>query len=468
MLALTGESAVASGWLARCERLLDDVGGDVVERGYLLVGRVLEHVSTGDLAAVRPLPEQIIAHGRRHADPNLVALGLNHQGRVLTVFGQVPEGLRRLDEAMVGVVCGEVEPLLAGEIYCSMIEACQWVGDLGRAAQWTHALSQWCDEQSGLVAFTGQCAVHRAQLMRFQGALREAVTELEHAAQRYAMTGGHVAEGLAHHERGDVLRVLGEVDAAAAAFEQAVAKGDEAQPSRALLDLDRGRVDAAVAAARRVVAETHGDIFRHRVIPGCVEVLLAGGEVDAASGLASELADIADGYGCAAVAAAADATRARVALAVGEPEPALTSARSALTTWAGLGGVHEALRCRVLVGRALGLLGHKESARHELEATHSALLEMGAVRDAREVHELLGGQAPPAGLSAREVEVLRLVAAGMSNAEIAADLQLSPKTVARHLSNIFTKLDVGSRTQAAAFAHHAGLVRSGPYPVGRD
>src|SRR5699024_8105204 len=134
----------ASGWLASGERLLDELGGDPVERGYMLGGRMFERVGVGDLKAAAPLPQQIIDLGHRHCDSNHVSMGLNQQGRVLTVFGQVAEGVRLLDEGMAGVVSGEADdPLITGEVYCSMIEACQWVGDWGRGAQWTRALSVW-------------------------------------------------------------------------------------------------------------------------------------------------------------------------------------------------------------------------------------------------------------------------------------------------------------------------------------
>lgn len=457
LLALRGESAVASGWLARGERVLDEVDGDVVERGYLLVGRMLERVSVGDLEGARPLPAQITACGRRHADPNLVALGLNQEGRVLTVFGEVPAGLRLLDEAMVGVVAGEVEPLVAGEVYCSMIEACQWVGDLGRAAQWTRALSQWCEAQPAIVAFTGQCAVHRAQLMRLHGSLRDAVTELERSAQRYEAAGGHPAIALAHQERGDVLRLLGDLDGADRAYGQALQHGNDAQPGRALLALARGEPDQAVAAVRRVLAGTHGAIFRHRVIPGCVEVLVAGGLLDESDALCDELAGIAKDFGCAAVRAGSETVAAQVALARDDPESALPMARSALARWSALDADYEVARARVLVGRALRLLGDADGAVLELRAAREAFVAQGAVPDARDVSDQLGEADRPGGLTGREVEVLRLVTAGRSNAQIAEELHLSVKTVARHLSNIFTKLDVGSRTEAAAFAHRHHL-----------
>ena len=459
LLALRGETAVAAGWLASGERLLEDIGEDVVEHGYLLVARMLERVGVGDLETAAQVPPKIIDCARRHGDANLRAIGLNQQGRVLTVFGQVAEGVRFLDEAMTGIVSGEVDdPILAGEVYCSMIEACQWLGDWGRAAQWTNALTTWCDQQIGLVAFTGQCAVHRAQLMRFNGAFADAVVELERAVERYEAAGNHAAVALAYIERGDVLRLMGDFDGADQAYATAVLHGSDVQLGRAQLSLSRGNIEGAVTMVRRILAAVQGDIFRHRLIPACVEVLLAANHVDEASALADELASIADDYNNVAVHGAASTVAAQVGLARHDGETALTAATAALSYWFQLNAAYEAARSRVLIGRALQLLGDDDGADLELRTALAAFQVQGATVDAQAVAELLGAQHRPGGLTQREVEVIGLVAEGRTNAQIASDLHLSVKTVARHLSNIFTKLDVGSRTQAVAVAHQYRLV----------
>lgn len=459
VLVIREETAVAGGWLASAERLLDELGTDTVEHGYLLIGRMLERVGIGDLEGAASLPQQIIECGRRHGDANVLAMGLNQRGRVLTVFGQVAEGLRVLDEAMTGVVSGEVDdPLIAGEVYCSMIEACQWVGDWGRAAEWTHALTNWCDEQLGLVAFTGQCAVHRAQLMRFTGAFTDAIAELDRAVERYEAMGSHAAVALAYIERGDVLRTMGDLGGAEKAYTDAMLHGGDVQLGRALLSLYRGDREHAEAEVRRILGTTHGAIFRHHLIPGCVEVLLAAGCTAEASGLAEELAAIGEDFGCVAVRAAAYTVAAQVFIACDDPESGLTAAKAALHYWLHMDAAYEVARARVLIGRALRVLGDEDTAVLELRTAQAAFEAQGAASDAGKVAELLGAVDRLGKLTAREVEVLRLVAAGRTNAQIASDLHLSIKTVARHVSNIFTKLDVVSRTQAAAVAHKNRLV----------
>lgn len=458
VLVSGGEPAVGGGWVARGERLLQDVPGDLVERGYLLVHRMFRHIGAEEIETASALAEEITDYGRRFHDPDLLALGLNAQGRLLTACGRVPEGLARLDEAMVGVVTGEVTPIIAGQVYCSMIEACQWIGDFGRVGQWTHALTEWCDRQPGLVAFTGQCAVHRGQLMKLHGRYRDALAELDRAGARYAATGGGPAVGLAHRERGDVLRLLGEHAAADAAFDDAARQGSDVQPERALLWTGRGRTDAAVAAVRRLVAEAEGPVRRCRALPGVVEVLVAAGEVALAATLAEELARTAESFDCVGVTGAASVAAAQVRLAGDDAEGALAASRAAVNAWSSLAAPYEVARSRMLRGRALRMLGDEESAEAELSAARNAFAALGAVPAEREATALLGAVETPGGLSPREVEVLRLVAAGRTNPEIAAALVLSEKTVARHLSNIFTKLEVTSRTSAAAFAYEHHLV----------
>ena len=271
VLLTSGEPAVGGGWVARCRRLLDDVEGDVVERGYLLTLEMFSHIFGGDPHQAYLLAQQVTDYGRRFGDADLTANGLNAQGRMLIYTGHVPEGLALLDEAMVGISTGDVSPIVAGEIYCSLIEACQEVSDYGRAAEWTSALTRWVEDQPELVRFTGQCALHRGQIMRVRGALTEAVSEFEAAVERYRAAGQFAPAGLACGEHGDVLRILGDHQGAQAAYDRAIGFGYEHQPGQALLWLTLGRTDAAVAAIRRVLGERGDPVGRSQVLPGAVE-----------------------------------------------------------------------------------------------------------------------------------------------------------------------------------------------------
>jgi len=369
----------------------------------------------------------------------------------------VPEGVRLLDEAMVGVATGEVSPIFAGHTYCSLIEACQEISDFGRVEQWTTALTTWCGAQVGLVPFTGQCAVHRGQVMRVRGAFEQAVAELDSAVARYLSAGTPAAAGLAFAEKGDLLRIRGDYEAAEEAFQQAVGLGHDPQPGQALLSLARGRTDAACAAVRRVLGEPRDPIHRSQLLPGAIDVLLAGNDLAAARPLVAELVAVGDGFESSSLKAMAGYAVGALALAEDRPGEALAALRRALQVWQELGWPYESARTQFLAGRALRELGDEESAVAELGAAARALAALGARPAAQEVNRLLAPRPLPGGLTAREAEVLRLVASGRSNPEIAATLFLSEKTIARHLSNIFTKLDVASRTAAAAYAFDHGL-----------
>jgi DNA-binding CsgD family transcriptional regulator len=325
--------------------------------------------------------------------------------------------------------------------------------------EWTTLLTRWCQTQPELVPFTGQCAVHRAQIMRSRGALPEALDELELALARYVAEGGTAASGLAHYERGEVLRAQGDHAGAEAAFDEADAFGRDPQPGRALLALAKGRVPTAVAMVRRLLEETADPVHRSAHLPAAVEVFLAAADVDAARQAAEDLAALAGAFGCEALEAAGAYAVGSVRLHEGGAEAAseaLPSLRQAWKLWIDLGARYEAAWARVRIGVACRILGDEDTALSELAVAGRTFAEIGA-EPARAEAERLSGRDLPDGLTAREVEVLRLVASGRSNPQIAEDLFLSQKTVQRHLSNIFGKAGVTSRTAAAAYAYEHGL-----------
>jgi ATP/maltotriose-dependent transcriptional regulator MalT len=356
------------------------------------------------------------------------------------------------------VIAGEATPIVAGHVYCTAIEGCQEISDFGRMAEWTSALERWCAAQPGLLAFTGQCAVHRGQLMRIRGEWSAALDEFELASRRYRQVGSRDAVGLAAYEAGDVHRLRGDWERADAAYQVAADHGYDPQPGLALLWLARGRAEAACAAIDRLLAEAGGPVQRCQLLPAGVEVLVASGDLERARAATAELGSLASTFGCVSLEAAAALAFGVVELAAGDASGALPYLRKAHQLWTRAGAPYERARVQVLMGRALAAVGDEGSARRELEAARSTFRQLGAGPAADEVSVLLAPPTLPAGLTAREVEVLRLVASGRSNAQIAAALVLSEKTVARHLSNIFGKLEVGSRTAATAFAFEHDLV----------
>lgn len=458
ILGTTGGAALAGGWTARADRLLEQLPADAVERGYVAFLHLHRHLAAGEWAEAAARGAEATDSGRRHGDPDLFALGLCASGRFAIYLGDVAEGLSLLDEAMAAATAGEVTPEVFGNVYCTAIEGCQEISDFGRVAEWTSALHRWCATMPGLVTFTGQCSVHRGQVMRVQGAWTEALEEFAHAVDRYRQAHAMDAAGLAEGERGDVLRLRGEYDAADAAYQRATEHGHDPQPGLAQLWLARGSSDAAAGAVRRLLAEVSDPVQACRVLPGAVEVLIGVGAVDEARAASQRLDRVAAQIGSTGVQAMAASAAAAVEVASGDAAGALPYLRKARQLWARVGSPYDAARVRLLTGRALAALGDPGSARAELEGALATFRELGAAPAAAEVERLLAPATLPAGLTAREAEVLRLVAAGRSNAAIAAELVLSEKTVARHLSNIFTKLGVGSRTAAAAYAFEHHLV----------
>jgi DNA-binding CsgD family transcriptional regulator len=458
-LASRGEIGRAGGWLGRAQRLLDEHGEDRVERGYLLVPAIFEHEASGSLEAAAVTAGDAAAIGRRFGDSDLFALAAHQQGHVLIRLGRVKEGLRLLDESMVAVTAGELSPIVSGIVYCGVILACQDAFEVRRAQEWTAALSGWCERQPDLVAFTGRCLIHRAELMQLHGAWLEALEEVQRAEERCTKGENPTAAGEACYRRGEIFRLLGDFGAAERAYREASQRGREPQPGLALLRSAQGKPDAAVAAIRRALVETTEAGSRAKLLPAYVEIMLAAGEPAAAREACAELGSLAKGHEEGALGAIAEQARGAVELAEGGGGVALASLRRAKEVWQQLGAPYEAARVRELIALACRTLGDEDTASLELAASRAAYEKLGARPDAERLGPLAGGVRREAhDLTVRELEVLRLVASGETNKAIAADLVLSERTVDRHVSNIFAKLRVSSRAAATAYGYEHGLL----------
>jgi DNA-binding CsgD family transcriptional regulator len=458
-LALRGELGPATGWLGRAQRLLERESRDCVEQGYMLLPLVFQHEATGDLEAASKTVAKAAAIGERFSDRDLFALAVHEHGNILIRCGRVGEGLGFLDEAMVAVTAGEVSPMVAGLVYCGVILACQEVYEVRRAREWTAALTRWCERQPDLLAFTGRCLVHRAEIMQLHGAWGDALEEARRAGARLAVAPNAGAAAQAAYRQGEVHRLRGDFDAAEAAYREANRRGHEPQPGLALLRLAQGRGVAAASAIRRVVGETEERLRRATLLPAYVQIMLAVGDKTEARTASRELAEISAAFERPALAALAAHAEGAVSLAEDDAQAAVVALRRAWQAWQEIEAPYEAARARVLVGLACRALGDDDAAELELEAARDVFETLGAAPDVLWVDSLsaIGEAAAPHGLTAREREVLRFVAAGRSNREIAAELVISEHTVARHVQNIFRKLDVSSRAAAGAFAFQHGL-----------
>ncbi|HEX2413786.1 MAG TPA: helix-turn-helix transcriptional regulator [Thermoleophilaceae bacterium] len=458
-LVLRGEAGPASGWLSRTRRLVEREGRDCVEGGYLRLPAMFELEAAGDRDAAIAAAAEAAAIGERFEDADLFALATHNQGILLIEQGRVAEGLALLDEAMVAVTAGELSPIINGYVYCGVITGCQAAYDSRRAQEWTAALTRWCEAQPDMVSFSGTCLVHRAEIMQLHGAWSSALDEARRAGERCAQASNRAGVAEALYRQGELHRLRGEFAAAEEAYRSASRSGLEPQPGLALMRLAEGRPDAAAAAVRRLVAETSEPVKRAGLLPAFVEIMLADGDLQAARAACEELAGIAERWGGTTRAVTAHA-RGALELADGDAAAALVALRQAQQGWRELEAPYEAARAGELKAMACAALGDEETAALELEAARSVFELLGAAPDLARLGSLAAEAATADAhrLTARELEVLRLVAAGRSNREISAELVISEHTVARHLQNIFAKLGVSSRTAASAFAFAHDLV----------
>ena len=455
-----GDMAQAGGWLARAGRLIEETGYDGVERGSLLVPQALQALMVGEPASALAIFEEVAAIAERFGDRDLKTLGRLGRGQSLIAMSDTARGVPLLDEAMAAVVAGEISPIVAGIVYCAVIEACQSLFDLRRAQEWTTALNRWCESQPDLVPFRGNCLLYRAELLRFHGAWQDAADEARRARDWLSRPPPDPAVGEALYQLAELDRLRGAFGPAEAAYREASSWGRRPEPGLPLLRLAQGDIDAAAASIRRALTEAPDDLVRARLLEPQVEIALAAGDVAGAQAAADDLGRLAEAFDAPLLRAMAARCDGSVRLAAGEADEALGVLRRAWQAWRDLDAPYEAARVRVLVGRACRELGDMDGAVLEFEAAREVFERLGAAPDldrvARDSGERVAG--PAGGLSPREVEILRLVAAGNTNRAIATGLSISERTVDRHVSNIFTKLDVSTRAAATAYAYEHDLV----------
>jgi ATP/maltotriose-dependent transcriptional regulator MalT len=450
--------AIASGWLRRARRALDD-DRECEEYGALVLREAETAHGSGELETAATLARDMIALGRQLRSDNLEAEALQTLGRILIDHGQVNEGLACMDEAMLSAVEGRLGPFSTGKVYCSLIGACEQLGDLKRAAEWSDATARWAERHPHAV-FPGVCRVHLASSLRERGEFAQAELQAKRALDELADI-SIVHASAAWAEVGEIRRRIGDLDGAEEAFHAAEELTGSPQPGLALLRLAQGRADAAAAIAKRALDETTWDrLGRARLLPAYIQIAIACGDLEAAATAVAELDAIASQLDGSVLDANAMTARGRLQLA-NDDAAARGTLRAAAELWRALEVPYEVGTARMLHGVACRRVGDDDGAQASFDAAESIFQHLGAESDIAALGRLSKRGTLPKGLTEREAEVLRLVAAGCTNKEIAAKLFLSEKTVSRHLSNIFTKIGVSSRSAATAFAYAEHIVKDG-------
>ncbi|WP_240436911.1 LuxR family transcriptional regulator [Streptomyces sporangiiformans] len=469
---LAGRTAAAAGWLRRARQHLRDEP-ECAEQCYLAWMDTEEAQQRGAFDDAMASARRMADIARRCGSPDLYALSIQAQAGVLLAQGRVAEGLELLDDAMCSAMAGELSSFFTGWIYCLGLQRSMAFADLERAAEWTDAAMRWCAAMPAENNFRGLCRVHRVEVLELRGNWPRAMTEATRTCEELLPYEGRMAAE-AFYVTGDIQRRRGDLAAAEAAYERSHELGRDPQPGLALLRLAQGKAEASAAALRLALAGEEGGagadggagcLGRCRLLAAQAEISLALGRLDQARTAVDELDALARDWQrrraseTTMLHATAASAGGAVAFAARDLDRALRLLHRALALWLELAVPYEAAQVRMTLAAADRAAGDDEGARMELRAAREAFERLGAAPDARRAAALLDSarHRRPGGLTAREIQVLRLVAAGGSNRSIAAELVISEHTVARHLNNIFAKLDVSSRAAATAYAYTHGL-----------
>jgi DNA-binding CsgD family transcriptional regulator len=452
-LEAVGNQPASNGWIARAEGLLRDAAPGV-EHGWLALTR-------GGLALD---PDTMLAHAesaldtaRESGDAELEASALALVGRARLLAGEFEPGIAALDEAMTTITSGEAsDPVVFGDVCCVVTLACEESGELERLMRWQEVLESYLSRHlhGALISFCGTCGAEffqaKGDLATAERCLVEALGALEGTGHRSRCI--HPAAKLA-----EIRLLQGRIEEAErllAGFE------DLPETLRASVEIHRMRGEHALAAALllRRLNRVGDTIVAVPLLSTLVEVQVAQGDVEGASVSASRLESLAERSGHPRLGAVSALAAGRIAAASGDGS-ARAHFEAALETFGTLEMPLDAARTRIDLARAIQA-EDPDVAGREARVALESLERLGADREAdaaaATVRELGGpARTGPKGiglLTARELEVLSLLAEGLTNAEIAARLYISTKTAGNHVSNLLAKLHLRSRQEAAAYA----------------
>jgi LuxR family transcriptional regulator, maltose regulon positive regulatory protein len=459
-LDFCGAWAVASGWLRRAHRLLDPVAPGP-EHGWLAFHEGYLAHAEGDTATAAELAARAADIGRRFGVADLEMLGLALEGATLVGCARVDEGMRCLDEATATALADDADiPISSAWTFCILVGACTAVLDFERAAEWCDRIAEFAERHGSryMLAF---CRAEYGAVDLWRGRWDAAERLLEAAVEDYsqsrpAWVGGPLV-GLA-----ELRRRQGRAVDAERLLERA-GSSSRAHLCRAHIALDRGKTRAAADLLERLLRQQPFDrgLDRAPALELLVHVRAARGELEEAGAAVAALRDVERRVGTPALRACADLADGVLACAGGGHDRARALLEDAVDCFERSGAPFEAARARLELATCLIALGRAEDAGREAAAALERLLALGAKLDAGRARTILaaaGGGVPLADLTPREREVLRLLADGLTNRQIAERLVVSEHTVHRHVTNLLRKLGLPSRTAAAAHAVRAGLL----------
>lgn len=462
ILMTDGERARSGGWMARGERVLDENGQDAPERGLFLIPRALGALYSGHGAEARQLFEQAASIGERFADTDVIALGSLGLGQTLVEQGEIPAGVKLIDETMLTMEDERIFPIVKGIVYCAAIETCRKIWDLRRAREWTTALNGWCNAHPDMVPFRGQCLVRRAEIIQLYGELPKALEETTHACQLLIRPPGEPAAGEAYYRKAELQRILGHFEEAEASYGEAAKWKRSPQPGLSLLRLAQGQRAAAETSIRNILHETSDVKKRAELLPAAVTIFLARGHTEEAAEAFEALRLIAEKFDVPYLNAMSAHCHGSILLAQENFLEALHHLQIALELWSSLDLPYESARTLELKGLAYRQMNDEDNANAALLAAQWCFEQLAVKSDLQRVRQLSNkkNHNPNHGLTLRELQVLRHVASGKSNKAIAEELFISERTVDRHVSNIFNKLGVASRVEATSFAIRNNMLNS--------
>lgn len=457
-LRLAGDHVLGDVWITRARRQLEECA-PCSTHGLLFLASGCSHLGAGDAANAAADFSKAFEIGTRFGDADVVTLARHYQGWAAIRCGRTTDGLAMLDESVATAASGTTA-VVAGNVYCSALDACEETMDVRRAERWLALLIKWRGAQPSLVAFRAEALAHHVSLMTLRGAWRDALDDLTLLIAWIDERSDRSDGGLAYYQRGELLRLRGDHDAAESAYLEAAKRGHTSQPGLAQLWLAKAQIDKATSEIHRLLRRVSMRQERAHLLLPSVEILLAADRVDDARACAEELSRLDAELRTPLSYAASTHAIGAVLLYEEEAEAALVALRDARSGWQELGSLYHAARVQLLIAAAHRNLGNETAVKIELLAAASEFEVLGAAADRLHAENFYRRNAPADAtfIIARQLEILRLLALGMSSAAIAEALAMRETVVLKETTAIYHQLRASTPGQAVERARGLGLI----------